>query len=270
MDGLTPDDVEAAITDKTILISLMHANNEIGTIQPIEAVGRIAHRHGIVFHTDAVQTFGHLPINVNDLGVDLLSASGHKLYGPKGVGILYIRKGTRIESFLQGGSQERGRRASTHNVPAIVGMGKATAIAAECAGTEGIRLAGLRDRLIRGILERVGYTRLNGHPSVRLPNNVNIAFEFVEGESLLIGLDMEDVACSAGSACMSSNVAASHVLTAIGLSPQLAQGSLRFSLGRGTTDAEIDYVIDILPDMVKKLRTASPSYKRQTTGGCGR
>lgn len=258
-----PADVERAVTDKTILISIMHGNNEIGTIQPIEEIGKMAKTRDIAFHTDAVQTFGHVPVRVDDLGVDLLSASGHKFYGPKGVGFLYVRKGTRIQTFIQGGNQERGRRASTHNVPAIVGMGKAAAIAVDRMEVEEQRLARLRDKMIHGILGRIAYTRLNGHPSCRLSNNVNISFAFVEGESLLLSLDMQGVACSTGSACASSSIEPSHVLTAIGLSAQDAQGSLRFSLGKGTVEADVDVVVDMLPDMVERLRAASPAYRKR-------
>ncbi|MDQ5984880.1 MAG: Cysteine desulfurase IscS [Syntrophus sp. SKADARSKE-3] len=257
-----PADVEAAITDETILISVMHGNNEIGTIQPISAIGNMARERNIPFHSDAVQTVGHLPIRVDNLHVDLLSASGHKFYGPKGVGFLYIRKGTRIQPFLHGGEQERGRRASTLNVPAIVGMGKAAALAGERMPEDETRIGALRDRMIAAILEKVDNSRLNGHPSLRLANNVNISFEFVEGESLLLNLDMVGVACSTGSACASTTVEPSHVLSAIGLSHALAHGSLRFTLGRHTTPADVDYVLDILPSIVNKLRAVSPAYRK--------
>jgi cysteine desulfurase len=258
-----PSDVAKAITDRTILISIMHGNNEIGTIQPIEAIGRIAQERGIVFHTDAVQTFGRLPLHPEILGVDLLSASGHKFYGPKGVGILYIRKGTRIQTFMHGGDQERGRRASTHNVPAIVGIGKAAALAKERMEAEGKRLTSLRDRMIEGLLGKIEYARLNGHSRQRLPNNINISMEFVEGESLLLNLDMEGVACSTGSACTSSSLEPSHVLAAIGIPQAFAHGSLRFTLGKETTETEVDYVIDALPKIVRKLRDMSPAYRKR-------
>ena len=261
-----PSDVEAAITDETILISMMHGNNEIGTIQPISAIGRIARDRNITFHSDAVQTVGHLPIRVDDLQVDLLSASGHKFYGPKGVGFLYIRRGTRIQPYLHGGEQERGRRASTLNVPAIIGMGKAATLAGERMAEDETRIGALRDRMIAAILEKVDHSRLNGHPSLRLANNVNISFEFVEGESLLLNLDMVGVACSTGSACASTTVEPSHVLSAIGLSHALAHGSLRFTLGRQTSSADVDYVLDILPSIVEKLRAVSPAYRKRGTG----
>jgi cysteine desulfurase len=257
-----PEAVKEAITDKTILISIMHANNEIGTIQPIAEIGKIAHEEGIYFHTDAVQTFGHLPIKVDEVGVDLLSLSAHKLYGPKGVGALYIREGTQMLSFMHGGEQERGRRASTHNVLGIVGLGKAVEIAHEEMGEEAKRLTILRDTLIRGILEDIDYTKLNGHPVKRLPNNVNVSVAYIEGEALCLNLDLEGIASSTGSACSSGSLEPSHVLLAIGLPPVLARSSLRFSLGRYTEEEEIDYVLEVLPDVVKKLRAMSPLYKQ--------
>lgn len=260
-DGLVnPEDVEKATTDKTILISVMHANNEIGTIEPIAEISKIAQEHEIYFHTDAVQTAGHLPLNVDELNVDLLSISSHKLYGPKGVGALYIRKGTRVISFMHGGEQERRRRASTENVPGIVGFGKAVEIAKEEMEKEAKRLTSLRDKLIRGILERIREVRLNGHPEKRLPNNVNVSIKFVEGESMLLNLDLAGVAASTGSACSSSTLEPSHVLLAIGLSPEIAHGSLRLTLGRGTEEEDIDYVLEILPKIVTKLRAMSPLY----------
>ena len=263
---IDPAEVEKAVTDRTTLISVMHANNEIGTIQPIEAIGRIARGRNIPFHTDAVQTVGRIPIQVDALNVDLLSASGHKFYGPKGVGILYIRRGTRIEPFMHGGSQERGRRASTHNVPAIVGLGKAVALAAQGMAGEESRLTALRERMIEGILDRIGHVRLNGHRSLRLPNNVNVTFEGVEGETLFLNLDMEGVACSTGSACTASNMEPSHVLRAIGRSRQAAQGSLRFTLGRYTTEGDVDDVVDLLATIVEKLRAASPLWRKRQGG----
>jgi len=257
-----PNEVKKAITGKTTLISIMHANNEIGTIQPIKEIGKIAREKGVYFHTDAVQTLGHLSIDVNDLNVDILSASGHKLYGPKGVGILYVRKGVRISSFMHGGDQEKGRRASTHNVPGIVGFGKAVQLAKEEMVKEIERLSSLRDDLIKGILAKVDYSFLNGHPDLRLPNNVNVSIPYVEGESMLLRLDMEGIACSTGSACASSSLEPSHVLTAIGVSPELAHNSLRFSLGRSTTKDDIEYLLEVLPAIVGKLRSMSPLYKR--------
>ena len=259
---LSPEDVKKAITDKTILISIMHANNEIGTTEPIAEIGKIAQEREIYFHTDAVQTAGHLPLNVDELNVDLLSISSHKLYGPKGVGALYIRKGTRIISFIHGGEQERRRRASTENVPGIVGFGRAVEIAKEEMEKEAKRLTSLRDRLIKGIPERIKEVRLNGHPTQRLPNNVNVSVKFVEGESMLLNLDLAGIAASTGSACSSSTLEPSHVLLAIGLSPEIAHGSLRFTLGRGTTEENINYLLEILPKIVTKLRAMSPLYKK--------
>jgi cysteine desulfurase len=256
-----PDDVRKAITEKTILISIMHANNEIGTIQPLTEISKIARENGIYFHTDAVQTFGHFPISVNELQIDLLSASAHKLYGPKGIGILYVRKGTRIEPILRGGDQEKRRRASTHNVPGIVGLGKAVELAKEEVVNEIEKLTVLRNMLIDGILTKIEHSRLNGHPSQRLPNNVNISFLYVDGESMLLKLDMEGIACSTGSACTSSNLEPSHVLSAIGLPLELAHGSLRFSLGRQTREDNIRYVLEVLPGIISKLRSISPAYK---------
>jgi cysteine desulfurase len=260
---IDPADVKKAITAKTILISIMHANNEIGTIEPIAAIGEIAREKGIYFHTDTVQTFGHLPIDVTELNLDLLSASGHKLYGPKGVGILYVRKGIRMLPFMHGGDQEHGRRASTHNVPGIVGFGKAVELAKEEMTKEIEQLTLLRDELIKGILDKVEYARLNGHPKERLPNNVNVSISYVEGESMLLNLDMEGIACSTGSACTSSSLEPSHVLAAIGLSHELAHGSLRFSLGRLTSEEDIDYVLARLPGIVLKLRAMSPLYRKE-------
>jgi len=256
-----PDDVKKVITDKTILISVMHANNEVGTIEPIAKIGKIAKEAGIYFHTDAVQTAGHIPVNVNELGVDLLAMSAHKLYGPKGVGALYIRKGTRLVAFMHGGEQERRRRASTENVPGIVGFGRAAELAKQEMSEEAELLTHLRDRLIKGILERIDHTRLNGHPVMRLPNNVNVSVDFVEGESMLLNLDLEGICASTGSACSSASLEPSHVLLATGLSHELAHGSLRFSLGKWTTEDEIERVLDVLPRIVAKLRAMSPLLK---------
>jgi len=258
---VAPDDVKRAITDKTILISVMHANNEVGTIESIAEIGRIAKETEIYFHTDAVQTVGHIPVNVNELGVDLLSMSAHKLYGPKGVGALYIRKGTKLIPFMHGGEQERRRRASTENVHGIVGFGKATELAQQEMTRETERLAYLRDQFIKGLLERIDRIRLNGHPIKRLPNNVNISVDYVEGESMLLNLDLEGICASTGSACSSSSLEPSHVLLALGLSPEQAHGSLRFSLGRWTTEEEIGRVLEVLPKIVSKLRAMSPLLK---------
>ncbi|GAG52857.1 unnamed protein product, partial [marine sediment metagenome] len=232
------------ITDKTILISVMHANNEVGTIEPIAEIGKIAREAGIYFHTDAVQAVGHIPVKVDELGVDLLAMSAHKFYGPKGVGALYIRKGTKLISFMHGGEQERRRRAGTENVPAIVGLGKTAEIAQREMDAEAKRLISLRDKLIKGLMGRIEHICLNGHPTRRLPNNVNVSIEFVEGESMLLNLDLEGIAASTGSACSSSSLEPSYVLLAMGLSHELAHGSLRFSLGRETTEEDIDRVLE--------------------------
>lgn len=267
-DGLiNPEDIRSAITDDTILISVMHANNEIGVIQPIAEIGELARSRGICFHTDAVQTFGHIPVNVNDLKVDALSISAHKLYGPKGVGALYLRKGTRMTPLLHGGDQERGRRASTYNLPGIVGFGKSAALAKDRMTEEEQKTTRLRDKLIAGVLSHVPHSRLNGHPVCRLPNNAHFAIPYVEGEAMLLRLDMEGIACSTGSACTSSSLEPSHVLIAIGLPHEIAHGSLRFTLGRQTTEEEIDYVIGVLPPVVERLRAMSPLYQKENGHG---
>lgn len=260
---VSPDDVKKAVRKDTILISIMHANNEIGTIEPVEEIGKIAKEEGIYFHTDGVQTFGHIPIDVNMLNVDLLSASAHKLYGPKGVGCLYIRKGVKIVPFLYGGAQENKRRASTENVAGIVGFGKAAELAIKEMEEEGNRLIPLRDRLIKEILEKISFTRLNGHPTKRLPGNVNVCIEFVEGESMILQLDINGICASSGSACTSSIIEPSHVLLAVGISPAVAQGSLRFTLGRDNTNEDIDYLLEILPTVVERLRAMSPLYQKR-------
>jgi cysteine desulfurase len=260
-DGLIdPADVAEAITDKTILITIMHANNEIGTIQPIAEIGRLARERGIYFHTDAVQTFGQIPFKVDDLNLDLMSGSSHKLYGPKGVGLLYIRKGTRITPFIHGGEQENGRRASTLNVPGIVGFGKAVELAGETLVGEAQRLTVLRDRLIHGLFDRLEGIRLNGHPERRLPNNINLSVEKVEGEGIILSLDMLGIACSTGSACSSASVETSHVLTAIGLTHAFSHGSFRMSLGRCTKESDIDAVLSTVPQVVGRLRSLSPLH----------
>ncbi|KCZ70326.1 cysteine desulfurase NifS [Candidatus Methanoperedens nitroreducens] len=256
-DGLVnPDDVENAITPQTILISIMHANNEIGTIQPIEEIGKLAKEKDIPFHTDAVQTGGKLPINVDAIGVDLLSISAHKMYGPKGVGVLYMRKGVRIEPLIHGGGHERGIRSSTENVPGIVGFGKAAELAKKRLPEEA-GVVKLRDSLIRGVLE-IDDSYLNGHPTKRLPNNANFRFSYIEGESMVLNLDMRGVAASTGSACSSTSLEPSHVLLAIGLRPEEAHGSLRLTLGLDNTQEDVDYVVSILPEIVNKLRMMSP------------
>jgi cysteine desulfurase len=256
-----PDEVRRTITNKTVLISVMHANNEIGTIQPLVEIAKIARETGVYFHTDAVQTVGHIPINVDELGVDLLSMSAHKLYGPKGVGAIYIRKGTKLVSFMHGGEQERGRRASTQNVPGIVGLRKAVDIARKEMNEEAERVRYLRDKLIDGLLTQIEYTCLNGHPTKRLPNNVNVSISFAEGESMCLNLDLEGICVSTGSACTSSITEPSHVLLALGLHPLQAHSSLRLSLGKWTTKEEIDRVLEVLPRIVAKLRAMSPLMK---------
>ncbi len=265
-DGLVSgDDLKKAITDKTILVSVMHANNEIGTLQPIDQLGKIAKEKGIYFHTDAVQTVGHVPIKVDQLNVDLLSLSAHKFYGPKGVGALYIRKGTRLETFLRGGDQERGRRASTHNITGIVGLAKAVELCQKTMESEIKFQSLLRDRLIKEIPLKVPEVRLNGHPQKRLPNNVNFSIKYIEGESMLLSLDMLGIACSTGSACTSSSLEPSHVLLAIGLDHATAHGSLRITLGRFTRESDIDYFLEKLPLVVQKLRAMSPLYERKNS-----
>jgi len=256
---IDPDDVKKAITDQTILVTIMHANNEIGTIELIKEIGKVVKEAGIYFHTDSVQTVGHIPIDVNDIGVDMLSMSGHKLYGPNGVGVLYLRKGTRIDSLIDGGSQEKNRRAGTENVAGIVGMGKAAELAEKrLVQGEEDKIIKLRDRLIKDIAEKMDHVHLNGHPTERLPGNVNFCFEFIEGESMLLNLDMEGVAASSGSACTSGSLEPSHVLLAIGLPPEIAHGSLRLTLGKDNTEEEVEYVIGILPKIIEKLRALSP------------
>jgi len=258
-----PQDIKKEITDKTILISVMHANNEIGTIQPIAEIGKIAREKGITFHTDAVQTVGHIPVNVNELNVNLLSLAAHKFYGPKGVGALYIRKGTRIEPFLHGGDQEKNRRASTHNSPGIVGLGKAVELCRLKMDEEASFQIGLRDKLIKEIPEKISEVYLNGHPAKRLPNNVNFSIKYIEGESILLNLDMLGIACSTGSACTSTSLEPSHVLLAIGLAHEIAHGSLRITMGRWTKEDDINYLLENLPKIVDKLRSMSPLYEKK-------
>jgi len=256
---INPEDVKKAVTNQTILISIMHANNEIGTIEPISEIGRIAKEADIYFHTDSVQAFGHIPIDVDELGVDMITMSGHKLYAPNGIGALFLRKGTKIVPLIHGGGQERNRRAGTENVAGIVGMGKAAELAEKrMLEGESEKIIQLRDKLIDGIMKKIKHVRLNGHPSKRLPGNVNLCFEFIEGESMLLSLDMQGVAASSGSACTSGSLEASHVLLAIGLPPEIAHGSLRMTLGKDNTTQDVDYVINILPGIIKKLRQLSP------------
>ncbi len=258
-----PEDIKKAITDKTVLVSVMHANNEIGTIQPIAQIGKITRDKGVYFHTDAVQTVGHIPVNVDELNVDLLSLSGHKFYGPKGVGALYIRKATHIETFLNGGDQERGRRASTHNTPGIVGLARALELCKEKMAGEERFQAALRDKLIKGIQDNIPDVLLNGHPVKRLPNNVNFSIKYIEGESMLLNLDMLGIAASTGSACTSTSLEPSHVLLAIGLPHEIAHGSLRFTMGRWTKEEDIGYLLNNLPKIVEKLRRMSPLYEKK-------
>lgn len=256
------EDLKNAIKDNTIIISIMYANNEIGTIQPIKEFAQIAKEKGLIFHTDAVQAYGNKIIDVKDLGVDLLSISAHKVYGPKGVGALYIKKGTKIHQLIHGGAQEKRRRAGTENIPGIVGFGKAAELAYENIDEKINRLTKMRDRLIEQIMAKIPYTKLNGHPTERLPGNVNISFEFIEGESLLLSLDMVNIAASSGSACTSGSLDPSHVLMAIGLSHEIAHGSLRLTMGDFTTEEEVDYVLEKLPPIVDRLRQMSPLYER--------
>lgn len=253
--------LEAAIRPDTFLISIMFANNEIGTIEPIKEIGEIAHRHGILFHTDAVQAFGQIPIHVDEMNIDMLSASGHKFNGPKGIGFLYIKKGLKLKSFIHGGQQERGRRAGTENVPGIVGIAKACEIAMTEMEERMKKETELRDYLIERILKEIPYTRLNGHSKKRLPNNVNISFQFVEGESILIMLDMAGICASSGSACTSGSVDPSHVLLAIGLPHEIAHGSLRLTIGYENTKEEMDAVVDNLKRIITNLRNMSPLYE---------
>ena len=258
---VSPAEVEQAIRPETILISVMFANNEIGTIQPIQEIGAIAKKHGILFHTDAVQALGHVPIDVDSMHIDLLSMSGHKLGAPKGIGAIYIRKGSRVAPLIFGGAQERKQRAGTENIPGIVGMGLAAELAVKEMDEMTEKLTALRDKLISGILEKIPHSRLNGHPEKRLPGNCNISFEFIEGESLLLLLDTLGVAASSGSACTSGSLDPSHVLMAIGLPHEVAHGSLRLTLDRDNTEEDVDFVLEKLPAIVQRLRDMSPVYE---------
>ena len=250
--------LKAAVNDKTTLISVQYANGEIGTIQPIKEIGKIARENNIVFHVDAVTAAGQVPINVKKENIDILSLSSNDMYGPRGVGALYIRSGTKILPVNYGGGQERGLRSGTENIPGIVGMGKAAEIAQKEMDKEGERLTGLRDKLIQGVLEKVEYSFLNGHPVKRLPNNANIRFSYIEGESLILGLDMLGIQVSSGSACTSKTLEPSHVLLAIGLAHEEAHGSLVFTMGKQNLEEDVDYVVEVLPNVVKKLRALSP------------
>ena len=255
------DRLEASIRPDTILISVMAANNELGTLEPISRIGLIAHEHGILFHTDAVQAYGQIPLDVNAMNIDMLSCSGHKLNGPKGVGFLYVRSGVKIGSFIHGGQQERGRRAGTENVPGIVGMGKAAELAVLSMNERMSSETEIRDHMIRRIMAEIPYSRLNGHESERLPNNINVSFQFVEGETILIMLDMAGICASAGSACTSGSVDPSHVLTAIGLPKEISHGAVRLTLGYENTMEEGDFVVDNLKRIVENLRNMSPAYQ---------
>lgn len=258
------EDVKKAITDKTILISVMHANNEIGTIQPIAEIGAIARERKIFFHTDTVQTVGRIPVDVTQLNCDALSLSAHKSYGPKGVGAMYLRRGSRAQPYIMGGGQERGKRASTHNTPGIVGLGKAAELAMLEMNEISERVVKLRDKLAAGLFEKIPDLKLNGHPTLRLPNNLNVSVAGVEGESMLMMMDMNNVCVSTGSACTSESLDPSHVLLALGMSHELAHGSIRFSLGKSNTEDHIDLVLHTFPCIVERLRAMSPLYAMQT------
>lgn len=258
-DGLvTPEQVRDAITDKTILVSVMFANNEVGTIMPIPEIAAVCHEKGVLFHTDAVQAAGHIPIDVKAMGIDMLSISGHKFHGPKGVGVLYERKGIRLPSYIIGGEQEKGRRAGTENVAGIVGLGEALELAVINMSETSARMTRMRDRLIEGIEATIPEVKLNGHRTKRLPNNVNFSIKYIEGESILLMLDMAGIAASSGSACTSGSLDPSHVLLALGLTHEVAHGSVRMTLGDDTTDEDIDYVLETLPKVAHRLRAMSP------------
>lgn len=258
-DGLvTPEQVRDAITNKTILVSVMFANNEVGTIMPIPEIAAVCHEKGVLFHTDAVQAAGHIPIDVKAMGIDMLSISGHKFHGPKGVGVLYERKGIRLPSYIIGGEQEKGRRAGTENVAGIVGLGEALELAVTNMSETSARMTRMRDRLIEGIEATIPEVKLNGHRTKRLPNNVNFSIKYIEGESILLMLDMAGIAASSGSACTSGSLDPSHVLLALGLTHEVAHGSVRLTLGDDTTDEDIDYVLETLPKVAHRLRAMSP------------
>ncbi|NLW47817.1 MAG: cysteine desulfurase NifS [Firmicutes bacterium] len=260
---VNPDDLINALTNRTILVSIMHANNEVGTIQPIATIGKLLRERNILFHTDAVQTVGSIPVNVKELSVDLLSMSAHKFYGPKGVGALYVRKGVKLVPLIYGGGQEHNRRAGTENVAGIVGMAKALSLANSELEQNMTRISALRDYLIDNLLSGFEHVRLNGDRNRRLPGNVNFSFEFLEGESLLLNLDLKGIAASSGSACTSGSLEPSHVLLAMGICHEIAHGSLRLTLGKSTTKEEIDYLLEVLPEIVTKLRAMSPIYNSE-------
>ena len=257
---VTAEQVEKAITDQTILVSIMFANNEVGTIMPVAEIGKVCREHGVLFHTDAVQAVGHVPVDVKAMNIDMLSLSAHKFHGPKGVGALYVKKGIRLPAYVMGGAQERNRRAGTENVAGIVGLGAAIEIAVQQLPESAARMTKLRDKLIAGIAERIPEVKLNGHPTLRLPNNVNYSIKYIEGESILLMLDMNGIAASSGSACTSGSLDPSHVLLALGLTHEVAHGSVRLTLSDETTEEDIDYVLEILPKVAERLRAMSPLY----------
>jgi len=266
-DGLiSPAQVKEAITKKTILISVMSANNEIGTLQPVEEIGKIAAEEGLSFHTDAVQSVGSVKIDVKAMNIDALSLSAHKFYGPKGAGVLYVKKGVKIDNLMHGGAQEKNRRAGTENIPGIVGLGKAIELADANISQYTQRMKSLREMMISGIMDKVEFVRLNGHPTKRLPGNANLSFEFIEGESLLLSLDMKGIAASSGSACTSGSLDPSHVLLAIGLPHEIAHGSLRLTFGDSNTEQDVAYVLEVLPDIVNRLREMSPLFAQKGEG----
>ena len=257
---VTAEQVEKAITDQTILVSIMFANNEVGTIMPVAEIGKVCREHGVLFHTDAVQAVGHVPVDVKAMNIDMLSLSAHKFHGPKGVGALYVKKGIRLPAYVMGGAQERNRRAGTENVAGIVGLGAAIEIAVQQLPESAARMTKLRDKLIAGIAERIPEVKLNGHPTLRLPNNVNYSIKYIEGESILLMLDMNGIAASSGSACTSGSLDPSHVLLALGLTHEVAHGSVRLTLSDETTEEDIDYVLEVLPKVAERLRAMSPLY----------
>ena len=257
---VTAEQVANAITDKTILVSIMFANNEVGTIMPIAEIGKVCRERGVLFHTDAVQAVGHMPIDVKAMNIDMLSLSAHKFHGPKGVGALYMKKGVRLPAYVMGGAQERNRRAGTENVAGIVGLGAAIELATENLAESAARMTKLRDKLIAGIAARIPEVKLNGHPTLRLPNNVNYSIKYIEGESILLMLDMNGIAASSGSACTSGSLDPSHVLLALGLTHEVAHGSVRLTLSDETTEEDIDYVLEVLPKVAERLRAMSPLY----------
>lgn len=262
------EDLQQAIREDTVLITIMHANNEVGSLQPIAEIGKLAREKGIIFHTDAVQSVGKIPIDVQEMNIDLLTGSGHKIYGPKGIGFLYVRKRVKLSPLAFGGAQEKKMRPGTENLPGIVGLGKAVELSGQEMEAEMSRLTVLRDKLIKGLIEKIPNVRLNGHPTMRVPTNVNVSIEFVEGESLLLSLDMKGIAASSGSACTSGSLDPSHVLMAMGICKEIAHGSVRMTLGRDNTELDIKYVLDVLPEIVQRLRDMSPKYHQSQREDC--